>query len=71
MSVDHPAYAIVGATGGIGSELCRLLAQRGAKLFLGGRDEAAVDDQRRRRVAMEAAEAEDDLARFGGHGTPG
>jgi len=43
MSVDHPAYAIVGATGGIGSELCRLLAQRGAKLFLGGRDETRLE----------------------------
>ncbi|MEL7058671.1 MAG: SDR family oxidoreductase [Acidobacteriota bacterium] len=33
-----PLFAIVGATGGIGSALCRHLAARGAKLLLGGRD---------------------------------
>jgi len=31
-------YLILGVTGGIGAELCRGLAQRGAKLALGGRD---------------------------------
>jgi NAD(P)-dependent dehydrogenase (short-subunit alcohol dehydrogenase family) len=33
-----PAYLILGATGGIGSSLCRRLAARGARLVLGARD---------------------------------
>jgi len=32
-----PAYLILGATGGIGSELSRQLAERGARLTLGAR----------------------------------
>lgn len=39
-----PTYAIVGATGGIGSELCRTLAACGASLFLGARDAAKLED---------------------------
>jgi NAD(P)-dependent dehydrogenase (short-subunit alcohol dehydrogenase family) len=39
-----PAYAILGATGGIGSEVCRRLAAGGARLAIGARDEARLDD---------------------------
>lgn len=38
-----PAYVIVGASGGIGSAVCRILAARQARLFLGGRDAARLD----------------------------
>lgn len=38
-----PTYAIVGASGGIGSELCRILAARGATLFLGARTESKLE----------------------------
>jgi len=38
-----PAYAILGATGGIGSELCRRLASGGARLAIGARDEARLE----------------------------
>jgi NAD(P)-dependent dehydrogenase (short-subunit alcohol dehydrogenase family) len=38
-----PTYAVVGATGGIGSELCRTLAACGANLFLGARTEARLE----------------------------
>ncbi|HZH04883.1 MAG TPA: SDR family oxidoreductase [Myxococcaceae bacterium] len=34
------AYLVLGATGGIGSDLCRRLAGAGAKLMVAGRDEA-------------------------------
>jgi NAD(P)-dependent dehydrogenase (short-subunit alcohol dehydrogenase family) len=34
-----PVYAIVGATGGLGAPLVRLLAERGARLLLGARSE--------------------------------
>ncbi|MEM8963758.1 MAG: SDR family oxidoreductase [Acidobacteriota bacterium] len=37
MSTD--TYAIIGAAGGIGSDLCRLLDDRGVRLVLGGRSE--------------------------------
>jgi 3-oxoacyl-[acyl-carrier protein] reductase len=39
-----PSYAIVGATGGIGSELCRTLAACGASLFLGARNESRLEN---------------------------
>jgi 3-oxoacyl-[acyl-carrier protein] reductase len=39
-----PTFAIIGATGGIGSELCRILAHTGANLFLGGRTEARLEE---------------------------
>ncbi len=35
-------YLILGATGGIGSELCHVLARSGAKLAIGGRDGARL-----------------------------
>ena len=35
--------AILGGSGGIGSELCRMLAQDGHELFIGGRDEAKLN----------------------------
>jgi len=45
MSEDSsaPVYAILGATGGIGSEVSRRLAERGARLVLGARSEDALD----------------------------
>lgn len=39
---DGPAYAIIGATGGIGTALVRRLAGQGARLVLGARTEADV-----------------------------
>ena len=39
-----PVYLVIGATGGIGSELCRRLAKGGAKLVVGARDEERLDD---------------------------
>lgn len=39
-----PAYVVVGAAGGIGSDLCRRLASRGpCQLLLGGRDLSKLD----------------------------
>ncbi len=38
-----PTYAIIGATGGIGSELCRRLADSGANLMLGARTPDRLD----------------------------
>ncbi|MFM8271158.1 MAG: SDR family NAD(P)-dependent oxidoreductase [Gemmata sp.] len=41
---EAPAYVVVGASGGIGSELCRRLAARGpCKLYLAARDAAKLD----------------------------
>ena len=41
---DTPAYVIVGASGGIGSDLCRRLAARGpCKLMLAARDPAKLE----------------------------
>ncbi len=37
-----PAYLVVGATGGIGSDLTRLLAERGDRVGVAGRNENAV-----------------------------
>lgn len=39
---NSPVYAILGATGGIGTSLSQRLAQQGARLFLGARDEAKL-----------------------------
>ena len=36
---ERPVYVVLGATGGIGSELCRRLAADGAQIVAGGRDE--------------------------------
>lgn len=38
----NQVYLVVGAGGGIGSEVCRRLAHRGAKLMLAGRDEGKL-----------------------------
>jgi 3-oxoacyl-[acyl-carrier protein] reductase len=38
-----PVYVVLGATGGIGSELCRRLAKGGAQLVVGARDEERLD----------------------------
>lgn len=38
-----PVYVVLGATGGIGSELSRRLAARGARLVLGGRDAGKLE----------------------------
>lgn len=40
---EPSTYAIVGAAGGIGAELCRTLAATGASLFLGGRNESRLE----------------------------
>lgn len=42
-STSSPVYAILGATGGIGSELCHRLAAKGARLLIGGRDAAKLE----------------------------
>ncbi|NBB86960.1 MAG: SDR family oxidoreductase [Bacteroidetes bacterium] len=41
---DTPVYIIIGATGGIGSHVTRLLAADGAKLILGARTESDLND---------------------------
>ena len=38
-----PAYVVLGATGGIGSELCRSLAEEGCRLSLAGRTRSKVE----------------------------
>ena len=42
-----PSYLVFGATGGIGSELCRHLAAQGARLVLAGRSEEKLGAVRR------------------------
>lgn len=37
-SPEKPVYVVLGATGGIGSEVARRLAHTGASLMLGARD---------------------------------
>jgi len=37
-------YVVLGATGGIGSELCRRLAKGGAQLVVGARAEGRLND---------------------------
>lgn len=44
MANSTPSYAIVGASGGIGTELCRTLAACGANLFLGARNESRLEE---------------------------
>jgi NAD(P)-dependent dehydrogenase (short-subunit alcohol dehydrogenase family) len=41
---DTPVYAVLGATGGIGSALCRKLARGGAHLALGARSDDDLND---------------------------
>lgn len=40
--ITSPVYAVIGATGGIGTALSRRLAAQGARFFLGARDEAKL-----------------------------
>ncbi len=58
-----PSYLIFGATGGIGSELCRHLAGQGARLVLAGRNEvklqALADEIRGFAYAVDATVFED------------
>ena len=53
-----PVYVILGGTGGIGSELTRTLAADGARLFIGGRDEAKLrelaDETGARSISLDA-----------------
>lgn len=44
MEDGRPVYVILGGTGGIGSELCRVLADGGAQLVVGGRDEGKLEE---------------------------
>jgi len=37
-----PVYVVLGATGGIGSQLCHTLAQDGARLYIGAREEGRL-----------------------------
>lgn len=39
MDNDNPVYVVLGATGGIGGELCRELSEGGARIVAGARDE--------------------------------
>lgn len=39
MDNETPVYVVLGATGGIGSELCRRLSESGARIVAGARDE--------------------------------
>lgn len=41
---SQPVYVVLGATGGIGSELCRNLSEKGAKIVAGGRDEDKLEE---------------------------
>ncbi len=41
-SAANPVYAVIGATGGIGTALCQRLAARGARLLLGAREETKL-----------------------------
>src|SRR5436309_7602063 len=42
-SNQRPVYAILGATGGIGSELCRRLTAKGAQLLIAARDQEKLN----------------------------
>ena len=44
MDSDANTYLVLGATGGIGSELCRRLARDGANPVLAARDEGRLGD---------------------------
>ena len=43
MASNLPAYVVIGAAGGIGSSLCRMLAAKGARLFLVGQTAEKLD----------------------------
>jgi NAD(P)-dependent dehydrogenase (short-subunit alcohol dehydrogenase family) len=60
---QSPVYVVLGATSGIGSELCKRLASQGnARLVLGGRDQGKLDslagelDAETRTVEMDATD---------------
>lgn len=61
-TLSPPVYIVLGATGGIGSALCRRLAARGAHLVLGARDpvklESLVDEIGAQPCALDATETE-------------
>lgn len=61
-------YVILGATGGIGSELSRRLAAKGARLVLGGRNEVKLeslaDETEGVPVVLDATKQEDVTAAF-------
>ncbi len=40
---ERPVYVILGATGGIGSDLCRRLSESGARLVVGARNEERLN----------------------------
>ena len=40
---SQPVYVVLGATGGIGSELCKRLSEKGARIVAGGRDQEKLD----------------------------
>ncbi len=42
-SGSSPVHVILGATGGIGSELCRRLSESGARLVIAARDKDRLD----------------------------
>lgn len=44
MASDAPVYLLLGATGGIGAQVARRLADDGAQLILGARSEGDLDD---------------------------
>ena len=44
MEFDGKAFVIMGATSGIGSVLCKSLAEHGASLFMTGRDAAKLEE---------------------------
>jgi NAD(P)-dependent dehydrogenase (short-subunit alcohol dehydrogenase family) len=41
---ERPVYLLVGASGGIGAEVCRRLARQGARLALAARNRAPLED---------------------------
>ncbi|MDY6983893.1 MAG: SDR family NAD(P)-dependent oxidoreductase, partial [Pseudomonadota bacterium] len=55
MQLRHSTILITGATGGIGSELCRLLAAEGATLVMSCIDAAALASLRAELDAMHRA----------------
>lgn len=64
MDNQSPVYLVLGATGGIGTELCRRLAgQSGARLVLGGRSRQKLDslagelDAETRAVELDATDS--------------
>lgn len=65
---DNPTHIILGATGGIGSELCRRLSQSGANLVLAARDETKLkklaEDLEADHYALDATKSDDVDALF-------